>query len=111
MLARHFQMMRKRHTGRHGGTVLQKNQSACFLLLVEDWPVSRCFLDEWTAMLNAEVVTESEYWQALSEIQCLVALEPDRGTPIGDRLDALTSLAESFEAERLVLDLADIDAR
>ena len=62
-------------------------------------------------MLIAQVVTEAEYEQALSEIQRLVALEPDRGTLAGDRLEALTSLAETFEAERFVLDLADIDAR
>ena len=62
-------------------------------------------------MLIAQVTTESEYRQALSEIRRLVALEPDGGTPTGDQLEALTSLAETFEAERLVLDLADIDAR
>lgn len=62
-------------------------------------------------MQIAEVVNESAYEQALSEIRHLVALEPDRGTPAGDRLEALTSLAETFEAERLVLDLADIEAR
>lgn len=62
-------------------------------------------------MLIAQVVTEAAYEQALNEIRRLVALEPDRGTPAGDRLEDLTSLAETFEAERLVLDLADIEAR
>ena len=62
-------------------------------------------------MLIAQVVTESEYEQALGEIRRLVALEPDRGSPAGDRLEILTTLAETFEAERLVLDLADIEAR
>ena len=62
-------------------------------------------------MLIAQVVTEAEYEQALGEIRRLVASEPDRGSLAGDRLEALTALAETFEAERLVLDLADIDAR
>jgi antitoxin component HigA of HigAB toxin-antitoxin module len=62
-------------------------------------------------MLIAQVVTEAEYEQALAEIRRLVALEPDRGSLTGDRLETLTSLAEAFEAERLVSDLADIDAR
>jgi len=62
-------------------------------------------------MLIAQVVTEAEYEQALAEIRRLVALEPDRGSLSGDRLEALTTLAETFEAERLVSDLADIDAR
>ncbi|MFC7475652.1 hypothetical protein ACFQS7_14870 [Dankookia sp. GCM10030260] len=62
-------------------------------------------------MLVAQVVTEAEYRHALGEIRRLVASEPDRDTPAGDRLETLTSLAETFEAERLVLDLADIDAR
>jgi antitoxin component HigA of HigAB toxin-antitoxin module len=62
-------------------------------------------------MLIAQVVTESENRQALGEIRRLVASEPDRGTPAGDQLETLTSLAETFETERLVLDLADIEAR
>jgi antitoxin component HigA of HigAB toxin-antitoxin module len=62
-------------------------------------------------MLIAKVVTEAEYEQALGEIRRLVAQEPDRGTLAGDRLEDLTALAETFEAEHLVLDLADIDAR
>ena len=62
-------------------------------------------------MLIAPIVTEAEYQLALGEIRRLVAAEPDRGSPAGDRLEALTALAETFEAERLVLDLADIDAR
>jgi antitoxin component HigA of HigAB toxin-antitoxin module len=62
-------------------------------------------------MLIAPIVTEAEYQQALGEIRRLVAAEPDRGSPAGDRLEALTTLAETFEADRLVLDLADIDSR
>jgi antitoxin component HigA of HigAB toxin-antitoxin module len=62
-------------------------------------------------MQIAQVVTEAEYTQALTEIRRLVTFEPDRGTPEGHRLEALTCLAEAFEAERFLLDLADIEAR
>ena len=62
-------------------------------------------------MLIAQVVIEAEYEQALGEIRRLVAQEPDRGTLAGDWLEVLIALAETFEAERLALDLADIDAR
>ena len=62
-------------------------------------------------MLIAQVVTDADYHQALSEIRRLVAFEPDRGTPAGDQLEALTSLAETFEADRFLLDLADIEVR
>ena len=63
------------------------------------------------AMQIARVVTEADYTQALIEIRRLVAAEPDRQTPDGDRLETLTCLAEAFEAQRSVLDLADIAAR
>ena len=62
-------------------------------------------------MQVTQIVTEAEYTQALVEIRRLIASEPDRGTPDGDRLEALTSLAETFEADRYLLDLADIEAR
>jgi antitoxin component HigA of HigAB toxin-antitoxin module len=62
-------------------------------------------------MQAAQVVTEAAYTQALAEIRRLVAFEPDRGTPEGERLEALTSIAEAFEVDRSVLDLADIETR
>jgi antitoxin component HigA of HigAB toxin-antitoxin module len=62
-------------------------------------------------MQIVQVVTEAEYTQALIEIRRLVNAEPGRGTPDGDRLEALTCLAEAFEAERYLRDLADIEAR
>ncbi len=62
-------------------------------------------------MQVTQIVTEAEYIQALVEIRRLTACEPDRGTPDGERLEALTSLAETFEADRYLLDLADIEAR
>jgi antitoxin component HigA of HigAB toxin-antitoxin module len=62
-------------------------------------------------MQIAEIITVSDYIRALMEIRCLIASEPDRGTPDGDRLDALICLAETFEAQRYALDPADIEAR
>ena len=62
-------------------------------------------------MQIAEIVTVADYVQALIEIRCLVTSEPDHGTPNGDRLETLTCLAEAFEAQRHVLDLADVEAR
>ena len=62
-------------------------------------------------MQTAEIVTVADYLQALIEVRYLMTFEPDRGTPDGGRLEALTCLAEAFEAQRSVLDLADIAAR
>jgi hypothetical protein len=62
-------------------------------------------------MLIAQAVTQAEYEQALTEIRRLVALEPDRDSPTGNRLEAMFALAETFDAECLAPDLADIDAR
>jgi HTH-type transcriptional regulator/antitoxin HigA len=57
------------------------------------------------------VVTEAEYRTALADITRLVAREPDRGTPEGERLDALSLVAEAYESERWVLDSEDAERR
>jgi antitoxin component HigA of HigAB toxin-antitoxin module len=62
-------------------------------------------------MQIASIVTEADYIEALIEIGRLIASEADRGTPNGDRLEALTCCAAAFEAQRHVLDLADVEAR
>jgi antitoxin component HigA of HigAB toxin-antitoxin module len=62
-------------------------------------------------MQITQVVSDADYTQALIEIGRLIVSEPEYGTPEGDRLEALTSLAEVFEANRYVLDLADIERR
>jgi antitoxin component HigA of HigAB toxin-antitoxin module len=62
-------------------------------------------------MQITQVVSDADYTQALIEIGRLIVSEPEHGTPEGDRLEALTSLAEVFEANRYVLDLADIERR
>ena len=62
-------------------------------------------------MHTAEIITVADYLQALIEVRHLMTTEPDRGTPDGDRLEALTCLAEAFEAQRYSLDLAEVAAR
>jgi antitoxin component HigA of HigAB toxin-antitoxin module len=62
-------------------------------------------------MQTAEIVTVADYLQALIEVRYLMTYEPDRGTHDGDRLEALTCVAEAFEAQRYSLDLADMAAR
>jgi antitoxin component HigA of HigAB toxin-antitoxin module len=58
------------------------------------------------------VVTEAEYRAALAEIARLVEREPDRrGTPEGERLDALSLVAEAYESGRHLADLGDAERR
>jgi antitoxin component HigA of HigAB toxin-antitoxin module len=57
------------------------------------------------------MVTEVEYQQALAEIRHLVEGEPDRASPEGHRLDALTALVETYEAPSLGLSLIDAEGR
>ena len=62
-------------------------------------------------MRVAQAITRADYIQALAEIRRLVAAEPDRATPEGERLEALTALAETFEAHCRLSDPADAEAR
>ena len=62
-------------------------------------------------MQTAEIVTVADYLQALIEVGHLMTFEPDRGTPDGDRLEALTCLAEAVEAPRYSPNLAEIEVR
>jgi antitoxin component HigA of HigAB toxin-antitoxin module len=57
------------------------------------------------------MVTEAEYQQALAEIRHIVEGEPDRASPEGHRLDALTAPVETYEAPNLLLSLIDADSR
>jgi antitoxin component HigA of HigAB toxin-antitoxin module len=57
------------------------------------------------------MVTEAEYQQVMAEIRHLVEGEPDRASPEGHRLDALTALVEVYEAPSLGLSLIDADSR
>jgi antitoxin component HigA of HigAB toxin-antitoxin module len=55
--------------------------------------------------------TEAEYQQALTEILHLVEGEPDRASPEGHRLDALTAIVESYEAPRWGLKPIEAESR
>lgn len=57
------------------------------------------------------MVTEAEYQQAMAEIRHLVEGEPDRASPEGHRLDALTALVEVYEAPSLGLSMIDAESR
>lgn len=43
--------------------------------------------------------TEADYKAMLAEVSKLVDLDPARGTPEGDRLEALSLLVEAYEDE------------
>ena len=51
------------------------------------------------------IKNKRDYRQALKEIEVLMAAK--RGTPEGDRLDLLVTLAEAWEAKHYPLDLPD----
>lgn len=57
------------------------------------------------------VFSETEYQDALAEIRRLVEREPDRGTPEWHRLDALSLVAEAYEAEGHTLALEEAETR
>ena len=42
--------------------------------------------------------TDANYRAALAEIATLIELDPDPGTPAGDRLDILSTLVQSYES-------------
>ena len=43
--------------------------------------------------------TERDYKAALNEVSTLMELDPDQGTPEGDRLDILATLVQAYEAK------------
>ncbi len=52
---------------------------------------------EGTASIRS-IRTESDYQAALGEVAALMGLDPAPGTPEGDRLDALVTLLQAYEA-------------
>ena len=57
------------------------------------------------------IKTEAEYEEALAEVERLIALDPEPGTPEGDSLELLSTLVETYEIERFPFDKPDpIDA-
>src|SRR5258708_723562 len=53
--------------------------------------------EEWLMSLHP-IKTETDYDQALAEIEALFEAQPD--TPEGDRLEVLTALVEAYERKR-----------
>lgn len=51
--------------------------------------------------------TEADYTAALKEIARLMEIDPELGTPAGDRLDVLATLVQAFESRHYALDLPD----
>ena len=62
-------------------------------------------------MRDDHAVSEADYMQAQAEVRHLIEVEPDRGTPEGDRLDALASLIAAYEAQPLADEPSDIEYR
>jgi HTH-type transcriptional regulator/antitoxin HigA len=48
---------------------------------------------------------ERDYTEALQTVSRLVDVDPEPGTPDGDRLEILATLVERYEAEHFPLDL------
>jgi HTH-type transcriptional regulator/antitoxin HigA len=53
--------------------------------------------------------TEADYEPALQEISVLMDIDPDMGTPEGDRLDILATLVQAYEAEHVPITVTDQD--
>lgn len=47
--------------------------------------------------------TEADYRAVLKEISTLMGLDPDEGTPDGDRLNALVTLVQVYEAKHYAI--------
>lgn len=50
---------------------------------------------------------EADYQAALKDIAQLMALDPDLGTPEGDRLDVLATLVQAYEAKHYPMESPD----
>lgn len=50
---------------------------------------------------------EHDYKAALRDISALMELDPDLGTPEGDRLDVLATLVQAYEAKHHAIDPPD----
>ena len=62
--------------------------------------------------MKAKVIkTEQEHEEALAEVEHLIALDPEPGTPQADSLELLSTLVENYEIKRFPFDKPDpIDA-
>ena len=55
--------------------------------------------------------TEADNAAALKEVALLMAADPERGSPDGDRLDVLVTLVQAFEARHYPMPPADPPSR
>jgi HTH-type transcriptional regulator/antitoxin HigA len=62
-------------------------------------------------MYLAQVGSEADYQKVMAEIRQLAELEPDRGTPQGERIEALAMLVEAYEADSQRWDPEDAQNR
>lgn len=53
------------------------------------------------------IKTDTEYREALAELEQLVALDPDPNTPDGDNLELLALLVEEYETEKYKFNTPD----
>lgn len=62
--------------------------------------------------MNPKIIkTEEQYKKSLAEVERLIALDPEPGTPEADRLDLLSLLVENYEKEHFLFNLpSPIDA-
>lgn len=51
--------------------------------------------------------TEADYKATLKEISALIELDPDVGSPEGDRLNILATLVQAYEAKRFPIGAPD----
>lgn len=51
--------------------------------------------------------TEADYKATLKEISALIELDPDVGTPEGDRLDILATLVQAYETKHFPIGVPD----
>jgi HTH-type transcriptional regulator/antitoxin HigA len=62
-------------------------------------------------MRSVQIGSEADYVNALIEIRRLAEAEPDRGSPEGDRIEALAVLIEAHEADGQPYDFEDAQYR
>jgi HTH-type transcriptional regulator/antitoxin HigA len=53
--------------------------------------------------------TEADHKAALQKISVLMDIDPDMGTPKGDRLDILATLVQAYEPEHVPITVTDQD--
>lgn len=63
------------------------------------------FLDEGIKMEPRVIKSKNEYKTVIAEVERLIALEPEPGTPDADRLDLLAMLVEAYEKKHFSIAL------